>query len=80
MQAIVAGGGGATDYRGSRVKATCQAGSVTLSWDDTLDVDGNHNAAAGALAAKLGWDRNCYGTMHSGGMPDGNGNVYVFVK
>jgi len=46
-----------TNKRGSRVKATCQAGSVTLSWDDSLNTDGNHQAAANALLRKVGWTR-----------------------
>jgi len=80
MQAIVTKFFGPTNSRGSRVKAKCQAGSVTLSWDHALNLDGNHDAAAQALASKLGWDRKeYYGKMVSGSLPDGTGNVYVFV-
>ena len=65
---------GATNYRGSRVKATSSAGmSLTLSWDDALDVDGNHQAAARALATRLNW----YGRWYAGAALDGKGNVYV---
>ena len=80
MQAIVTKYLGATDFHGSRVKATCHAGSITVSWDDALDVDANHDAAARMLADKLGWTTARYGALQGGGMPDGRGNVYVFVK
>ena len=80
MQAIVTKYLGPTNFRGSRVKATCAAGSLTLSWDDALDVDGNHDAAALALATKLGWRGDRYGKMAGGGLPKGDGSVYVFVN
>lgn len=75
-QAIVTKYLGPTNARGSRVKATCQAGSVTLSWDDALDSEANHHAAAQALARKLGWS----GRLIGGGLPDGTGNAYVFAE
>ena len=56
MQAIVTKYLPATNVRGSRIKATCQAGSVILSWDDSVNSDANHKAAAFALASKLQWD------------------------
>ena len=52
MQAIVTKYLGPTNNRCARVKATAQAGSVTISWDCALDVDANHDAAAIALAVK----------------------------
>jgi hypothetical protein len=65
---------GATNLRGSRVKATAEAGpSITVHWDDALDVDENHAAAAKALARKLGW----HGRYFAGALKDGN--VYVSV-
>jgi hypothetical protein len=76
-QAIVTKFLGPTNFRGARVKATAQAGSVTIGWDDALDTDANHTAAATALANKFGWlERN---TMVGGASPDGCGNVYVLV-
>jgi hypothetical protein len=68
MQAIVTKYIGPTNVRGSRVKATAQAGSVTLHWDNSLNSDQNHKAAALALATKLDWS---YGQWVSGGLPDG---------
>ncbi len=67
---------GPTNYRGSRVKATCQAGSITISWDDALNSEDNHSVAAYSLAAKLNWS----GKLIGGGLPDGRGNCYVFAE
>ena len=75
MQAIETKYLGPTNSRGSRVKASCQAGSVTVGWDDALDVDPNHDAAARALIAKFGWQK--HGKWFRGARPDNKGNVYV---
>lgn len=64
---------GPTNSRGSRIKATAAAGSVTVSYDHALNTDDNHSAAAKALAAKYGWAGDWIG----GGMPDNCGNVYI---
>jgi len=55
MQAITTKFVGPTDTKGSRIKATAEAGSVTIGWDHGLTSEGNHIAAAKALCAKLGW-------------------------
>jgi hypothetical protein len=70
-QAIVTKYIGPTNFKGSRVKATAAAGSVTLHWDDALNSDDNHTAAAKALAARYGWA----GEWHGGGFE--RGNCYV---
>ena len=45
---------GPTDHRGSRVRATGPAGqSVVVSWDHRINAEGNHAAAAAALADKV---------------------------
>lgn len=62
---------GPTNTRGSKVKATAEAGSITLHWDDALDIGENHVAAARALAQKYKWA----GIWHGGATADG----YVFV-
>jgi len=80
MQAIVTKYIGPTNYRGSRVKASCQAGTITLPWSYELGVNENHDKAAMALAFKLGWDEARYGKLVGGGMPDGTGNAYVFCQ
>ena len=72
MQAIITKYLGPSNVRGSRIKATCQAGSVTLTWDDSLNSTANHRAAALALATKLKWDGNWLG----GGLPSGE-SVWV---
>lgn len=76
-QAIVTRYLGPTDHRGARVKASAQAGSVTVSWDDALDTDQNHERAAMALAKRYGWGEAWW---IPGGMPDGSGNVYVCAR
>jgi hypothetical protein len=58
------------------MKATCQAGSLTLHWDHTLNPDQNHCKAAKALAAKMGWT---YGTWQSGQLPDGS-SVWILPE
>lgn len=73
-QAIVTKFFGPTNSRGSRIKATCQAGSITVPWDFSLGSEGNHDAAAKALAVKLDWK----GAWFSGGMPGNTGNCYVW--
>ena len=67
---------GPSNTRGARVKATCQAGNVTMGWDYDHDQDENHRAAAVALAAKVNWDEN-YPDM-VGGWTE-TGAVFVFA-
>lgn len=71
FQAITTKYVGPSNVRGSRVKATASAGSVTLHWDDALNSEQNHTAAAMALAKKYEWKGSYYG----GGTEHG----YVFV-
>jgi hypothetical protein len=63
-----------TDTRGARVKASCEAGSVIVTWDHSLNIDQNHTRAASALAHKLGWD----GPM-AGGTLAGPGYAFVLL-
>lgn len=71
----------ATMRKGSRIKAEASSGSVTVPYDYELDTNGNHTAAARALAEKLageyphgpGWR----GYWLAGGAPNDRGNVYV---
>ena len=72
-QAIITKYIGPTNIRGSRIKATADAGSITLSYDDALNSQANHNRAARALAVKFGW----VGNWRCGGMPNNKGNCYV---
>jgi hypothetical protein len=73
MQAIETKYLGPTSFRGARIKASCQAMKVTVSWDWSTSVDESHDAAARALIIKMGW----FGTWVRGAKADGRGNVYV---
>jgi hypothetical protein len=66
----------ATNVRGSRIKATALAGSLTVGYDYALDSDANHAAAAQALIARLGWT----GTFAQGGNAAGTGYVFVNIE
>ena len=72
-QAIVTKYIGAGERRGSRIKAVAAAGVLFMPFDDGMDVEDNHVAAAKALALKYGWK----GRFIAGGMPTEDGNVYV---
>ena len=72
-QAIVTKFIGPTNFRGSRVKATAAAGTVTVSWDHSLNPEQNHSLAAETLATKYNWQGSWYG----GGLP--NDSSYCFV-
>ena len=78
-QAIITRYLGPTDFRGARVKATAQAGSITVQWNYTLDVNENHSFAAQRLADKLEWLQNS-SRLHGGALPSGDGNCYVIVE
>jgi len=81
MQAIITKYLGPTNVRGSRIKATCAAGSLTVSYDDALGSDGNHRAVAEALCVKLGWvssPNNLYSSLCQGQLPNGD-NVFTFI-
>ncbi len=87
MQAIETKYIGPSNYRGSRIKATCERGSITISYDDALNSDEAHIAAADALVAKFvkedekryGTNRNPWSTKRiMGGLK--KTNVHVFVE
>jgi len=46
---------GPTNSRGSRVKAYCQAGSITVGWLYDLESKENHKRAVLELIKKLDW-------------------------
>jgi hypothetical protein len=74
MQAIETKYLGPTDHRGSRVKATAEAGSLTISWDDALDVRENHARAALEAIRRWGWSGRWVG-----GSLAGRGYAFVCV-
>ena len=73
VQAIVTKYLAPTNVKGSRIKATAAAGSLTLHLDHSLSIEDNHSKAANLLAHKFGWR----GGWFMGGMPDGNGYCFV---
>lgn len=74
LQAIEVKYLGPTQTRGSRWKATAQAGSLTVPMDYELDHGGNAERAARLLVARLDWDD--WATLHGGALPNGD---YVFT-
>jgi hypothetical protein len=64
---------GPTNTRPARVSARCDAGRIVLPWDYALGGDGNHKAAAVALATRLGWSADMIG----GSLP---GSGYAWVQ
>ena len=64
-QTIITKYHGPTDKRGSRVSATSTGGNrITLDWDDEINTDQNHTAAALALARKMDWRGHWVGGTH----------------
>lgn len=75
MQAIITKYLPATNSRGSRIKATCSSGSVTIPYPYELSGQAVHRAAAEALVAKL--FPGTTAALLGGGLPDGR-SVFVF--
>lgn len=71
---------GPTNSLGSRVVAythshvTDRKERVTVQWDYSLGIEGNHNAAAKKLVEKLGWDGEW--SRHDAS----NGGGYIFIR
>jgi hypothetical protein len=80
MQAIQTKYLSATNAKGSRIKAWCDAGSVTIGYPHELSGQDVHQAAAQALVTKLGWVPPQYGTLCGGALPGQNGYCFVMVK
>lgn len=57
-----------TNTKGSRIKATCAAKSITVGWDYGLNVEENHIQAAMLLVVELGWNVE----LKSGQLKDGS--------
>ena len=73
---------GPGNVRGSRVRAVAEIKNgfgaeigCTIEWDDAKNSEQNHDAAALALCAKMGWP----GDLMRGGRPDLVGYVYTFA-
>jgi hypothetical protein len=72
MQAIQTRYLGPTNSRGSRIKAWCAAGSVTIGYPHELSDDAVHRAAAKKLVEKLDWSEALYGALLGGTLPNGD--------
>ena len=73
-QAILTKYLGPTESRGSRIKATCASGSITVGYPYGLSGQAVHRFAADALCQKLGWNSsNLVGGSTS------TGYAFVFV-
>lgn len=90
MQAIVTKYLPATNTKPSRIKAQCERGSITISFDCNLGVEDTHTAAAKALVGKfVAEDAKKYGShpkenpwnrpFVSGCLPSGN-YAHVFTS
>ena len=76
MQAIQTKYIGATNTKHSRIKAACEAGVITVSYDHSLNECDNHKAACVALLNKMGWTTGeGYKPMTAGMF----GNCYYWV-
>ena len=74
MQAIRTKYHGATDTKGSRISAKCQAKTIYLAYDSALDSDANHRKACNALRVVMNWLPSAGGACDSamvGGWWDG---------
>ena len=71
MQSITTKYLGPTNTKGSRIKAICEAGSITVDYDHALNSAENHDAACLELLKKLEWNYNYIGGGYS------NGYIYV---
>jgi hypothetical protein len=76
MYAILTKYLGPTDSRGSRVSASFSSRRLTIVWDDALNVDENHRAAAQAMLKKLSHESGIE-AWACGELPGGG---YVWVR
>lgn len=79
MQAILTKVIPATNTKGTRIKATCAAGSLTLDYHaydgpggGLGDQEQRHAWVARKLAEKLGWTGHRYGELVTGCLPSGD--------
>lgn len=72
MQAITTKYLGPTNFRGARIKASCEAGSISAPFGHELRIEERHGNAVAALLEKLGW----YGAYVGGYQ---KGSTYVWV-
>jgi len=80
MQAIQTKYMPATNHRGARIKAWCDADAVIVPYTYDKDEAGTHLDAAYKLVEHLGWDDDHYGKLAQGSLPNNAGYCHVFVK
>lgn len=66
MQAIRTRFYGPGNVKGARIIARCEAGSISIGYDYSIDVEGNHRAACEALRKRLKWEGPTYPPMVGG--------------
>ena len=74
MQAIIVKYVGPTDTKGTRMKATCEAGSLTISYDSEKSALENAEHALTLLVHKLDWH-----TRYPQWVGASLGDAWVFV-
>ena len=67
LQAIITKYIGPSNVRGSRIKAFCPGGSITIGYDHSLNSEECHRKAAEALRDRMKWT----GELIQGGLPTG---------
>ena len=76
MQAIRTRFYGASSTTGSCIRATCDAGSIRVSYNHSLDPRENHTAACSALMDRLGWLNDGLESTASG---EFGGDIYHII-
>jgi hypothetical protein len=56
-----------------RIVVSAESQKMSVAWNDALDAEANHKAAAKAMAVKFDWP----GTWYGGTLPDGRTRVFV---
>ncbi len=64
-----------TESKGMRIKATCNAGTLTRPWSHELSEQENHSSVALELAKQVEW----FGDWHGGMLPDFSGFCFVRI-
>jgi len=83
MKAIITRYHGPTSTRGSRISARAEGCPTRfIPYDYSRGAEGSHDDAAHAYAEERGWltTGSVRWRLEGGGLPDGTGNAYVFVK
>jgi hypothetical protein len=71
MQAIQTKYLAPTDTKGTRIKAICAGGSITVPYRYESDDQASHREAAWVLVAKMNWERSDF-VLESGILPNGD--------